>query len=159
MLNVKTVSIYKDLRDLMAWTRWKAAEKEVAEALGGLRRIRVQYNESICDVIHGLYSIEVKYGKQIPKYCLIERPTLLVTNGSCYALRHSKDHRVRKVKVEVKSTVFLDKAFEQAKGYAPDKLPLVCLKARGMHGFIVVKQLRRCTLHTKGWKWVQGISV
>ena len=93
----------------MSWTRWKAFESQVADVMRGTRRIRVSYAESVGDVMHPTYSIECKYGNQIPKKALIG-----------------------------KRCKFLDKAFAQAEGYCPDKKPMVCLKKRGMRGFIMI---------------------
>lgn len=46
---------------------WKDFEREVAEYFGGVRRIRIDYGESIGDIIHPTLSIECKYGLQCPK--------------------------------------------------------------------------------------------
>ena len=100
----------------MSWTRWKAFEKQVADVVRGTRRTRVNYAESVGDVIHPKYSIECKYGKQIPNKALIG-----------------------------KRCVFLDKAFAQARGYAPKKKAMVCLKKPGMRGFIMIIGYPRCT--------------
>ena len=56
---------------------WKDAEREVAAFFGGQRRIRVRYDEEIGDIIHPTYSIEVKYGGQIPAYLKVTAPTIL----------------------------------------------------------------------------------
>ncbi len=53
--------------EIMSWAGWRAFEKECADYFGGIRRVRVNYGESIGDIIHPLYSIEVKYGLQCPK--------------------------------------------------------------------------------------------
>lgn len=89
---------------------WGRFEKEVAKALGGIRRIRISYSEVAGDVIHSFYSIECKYGKQIPKKAL-----------------------------EGRRCKFLDKAFEQARRYDATKEPVVCLKRPRMQGFIMIR--------------------
>ena len=153
---LKTVSVYtvrrrydKDVISgscsgvLMAWARWKAAEKEIAKALGGLRRIRVSYRESIGDIIHPYYSIEVKYGKQVPKCCRVRKPTIIFSKEKTYSLvpscrktgKYDIVHKMRGLK-------FLDRAFRQAKRYCPDKTPLVALKPKNYKGYVIVKELR-----------------
>lgn len=72
---------------------WKEAEKEVAEFFGGTRRVRISYSESACDVIHSEYSLEVKYGKQIPKYLKVKVITELFSNGVRYRLTPSEEWR------------------------------------------------------------------
>ena len=88
---------------------WKNLEREVAKALNGTRRSRVNYGESIEDVAHPFFAIECKYGKCIPKKAL-----------------------------EGKKCRFLDKAFAQAKSYNPGKQPIVCLKTPRMKGFVAI---------------------
>ena len=121
---------------------WKMLEKEVAKALGGLRRIRVSYSESIGDVLHKKYSIECKYGKQVPSYADVSYPTYLYTKAHRYLLIPS-DYIGDAVLVfdRVDSGVrgeFLEKAFRQARRYAPRKQPLVCVKPRYRRGFIAI---------------------
>lgn len=89
---------------------WKDFESEVAKACNGLRRIRVSYSEVGSDIIHHKYSIECKYGKQIPKKAL-----------------------------EGKRCKFLDKAFAQARRYNPTLIPIVCLKTPNMRGFVSIQ--------------------
>ena len=117
---------------------WKLAEKEVAKYFGGTRRVRVGYNESIGDIIHPKYSIEVKYGKQIPAYLRVNNPTLLTVDGAEYWLEPTKCKGVGIDWVSTKSAKFLERAFEQAERYNPTLEPLVCVKAKGMCGFVVV---------------------
>ena len=88
---------------------WKDAEREVAKFFGGMRRSRVSYSESVGDIIHPTYSIEVKYGSQIPNKALIGR-----------------------------SCKFLNKAFIQAIQYEPTKIPVVCLKKPRQRGFVKI---------------------
>ncbi len=121
---------------------WKAAEKEVAEVLGGKRRHRVSYSESCEDVYHLKYSIEVKQGKQIPKYCRVKEPTIIdVTNGQCYHLWPGKmdENKVFTV-VRRRSATFLERAFAQATSYDCLKPPIVGLKPKGWHGVIIVRR-------------------
>ena len=127
----------------MSWARWKAAEKEIAEALGGKRRMRVSYSESIGDIIHPKYSIEVKYGKQIPKILRVRHPMVLQLGLSRYTLEPSYNglcHCWSYKKIGRNSLKFLEKAFDQAKRYNPTKKPLVCLKPPNYKGFIKVKE-------------------
>lgn len=127
---------------------WKRAEKEVAEFFGGLRRIRIRYDESIGDVIHPTYSIEVKYGNQVPK-CLTPRiPTELRMGRKKYRLVPSKFCEVSKnllfyktlwwVKKKTKKIIFLEDAMSQARKYQKKLKPLVCVKPRRRHGFIII---------------------
>ena len=89
---------------------WKDFELECAKAFGGMRRIRISYGESGSDVIHPTLSIECKYGKCIPKKAF-----------------------------EGKRCKFLDWAFVQATEYDLTKMPVVCLKAPGMRGFVAIQ--------------------
>ena len=127
---------------------WKAAEKEVAGFFGGLRRVRVSYSESVGDVIHKYYSIEVKYGKQVPKCISPELPTKLTVGGITYCVVPSRWLTVEDglmtcknkwwVYKERKGCKFLENALEQAERYNPDLMPIVCVKPRGRHGFIAI---------------------
>lgn len=131
---------------------WKSAEKEVAEYFGGVRRVRVSYSESVGDVIHPEYSIEVKYGKQVPKYMVPQWPVVLTVDGVKYVTMPSGmflQHTIRKtlepmwcalITREV-SGEFLTQAFEQAERYYPDKRPIVCCKRPRQRGFNVI------------WRW------
>ena len=123
---------------------WKMLEKKVAKELGGLRRIRVSYSESIGDVLHKKYSIECKYGKQVPAYCNVSYPTYLYTKGHRYLLTPSDyigrpvlcfDREDRNIRGE-----FLEKAFRQARQYAPKKQPIVCVKPRYRRGFVMIER-------------------
>lgn len=103
---------------------WKDFEREVAEYFCGVRRVRISYSERGSDIIHPYYSIECKYGKQIPAKAL-----------------------------EGKRCRFLDKAFEQARSYNPTLIPMVCLKRPSMRGFISVLNYPDntcCTHHAPG---------
>lgn len=121
---------------------WKRTEKAVAEALGGVRRVRVSYSESVGDIVHPHYSIEVKYGKQVPKYCIVKKPTMLKCEDRNYKLMPSKfmndtfhvyDYE------ECARDKFLADCFWQARQYS-DKTPLVCMKPPRYHGFIIITE-------------------
>ena len=116
----------------------------MAKELGGLRRCRVSYSESVEDVIHKDFAIECKYGKQVPKYSLVSKPEVKYP----YILIPSKftlkpfgmggnnllsmfDFREEKRRFK-----FLEKGINQALSYNPDKIPLLCFKAPNMRGFI-----------------------
>lgn len=124
---------------------WKEAEKEVAEFFGGTRRIRVSYSESVCDVIHSDYSLEVKYGKQIPKYLKAKVITVLESKDTTYILTPSElwgkavNH---KTKIKKESVKFLSDAMSQAVRYCPAKKPIVCVKPHRWVGFVIVEVLR-----------------
>ena len=121
-------------------TSWKLAEKEVARYFGGTRRVRIMYSEEIGDIIHPEYSIEVKYGKQVPEYCMTD--DWLSLNGyQLYPSRLGKSKGV--IKSKRKSTKFLDDAMAQAERYDLSKEPIVCLKSKGMRGFIICRRTQR----------------
>ena len=88
---------------------WKDFERECARYFKGIRRVRISYGERGSDIIHPIYSIECKYGKQIPQKAL-----------------------------EGKPCKFLDAAFAQAMSYNPTLIPVVCLKSPGMRGFVYI---------------------
>jgi hypothetical protein len=118
---------------------WKRHEKNVAEFFGGYRRYNL-YRQGIGDIIHHKYSIECKYGKQVPKYCEVKSPTLI---NSQYALIPSKQFDSQQCFLlgkEIRSTIFLTKAMIQSVKYNKKKIPLVALKRRGQRGFTVVMQ-------------------
>jgi hypothetical protein len=118
---------------------WKSAEVQVAKYFGGMRRSRVSYSESIGDIIHPKYSIEVKYGKQIPKYCITDKYTDIWL-GLAYRIWHSQaTHKDRRWRTPP-SYKFLDKAFEQAKRYNPTLEAIVCLKPKRFRGFLIVER-------------------
>jgi len=123
----------------MSWKPWKSAEKEVSKYFGGTRRIRVSFSEEVGDILHPTLSLEVKYGKQIPACLRVKKPTLMRVNGVLYSLvpSKSKDKVYRNLK-GVKKCKFLESAFKQALGYAPDKIPMVCVKWPRCHGFVKI---------------------
>jgi len=128
--------------------RWKAFEKEVAEYFGGLRRVRVSYNESVGDIIHPNYSIECKYGGQVPDYLTPRVPTQLTVGKQVYLLIPSRFLQVYKnnmtwniiawVHKKRNLAVFLVRGMRQAKKYNPMLSPVVCVKSTGRHGFVIV---------------------
>lgn len=124
---------------------WKSFEKQVAEKFGGIRRIRVSYNESVGDVIHDKYSIECKYGKQIPKYCNVKHPTLLYTKNHQYELvpddMYPNNFIVYDRIDKNIDAQFLEEAFEQARQYDETKEAIVCVKPRSKKGFIIIKRV------------------
>jgi hypothetical protein len=123
---------------------WKQAEKEVAKWLGGFRRVRVGYGERIGDIGHPYHTVEVKWGKQIPKVCRVKHPTLLITSKASWLLTPSSwtyAYIMRPVRVKRKRCKFLEDAFEQALRYDPDKVPLVGLKPKGYRGFVMVQRV------------------
>ena len=118
---------------------WKSAEKEVAEKLGGRRRVRASYSDSIEDVWHPTLAVEVKYGGQIPKYCRVDVPTC---NGE-YVLIPSRVwawnlNSWQFAKANIKRDTFIIGGLAQAYSYNPKKTPVLCVKARGMRGFVVI---------------------
>ena len=118
---------------------WKSAEKEVAEKLGGMRRVRASYSDSIEDVFHPTLAIEVKYGGQVPKYCQVKHPT---SNGE-YDLIPSDmwswNIPIKKFKVAfIKRDKFIIDGLAQAYSYNPKKTPVLCVKPRGMRGFVII---------------------
>ena len=118
---------------------WKNAEREIAKYFGGMRRSRVSYSESVGDIIHSHYSIEVKYGKQVPKYCITDKDTD-VWLGLAYRIWHSQaTHKHRRYRTP-SSYKFLDEAFCQAEGYDKTKKAVVCLKPKNFKGFIIVER-------------------
>lgn len=119
---------------------WKSAESEVARYFGGLRRSRgADYSQSIGDIIHPHLSIEVKWGKQIPKKLRVDRYTTLIIGR--YVLYHNQRIGQERRRLFIDSQ-FLDKAFRQAKTYSPFKKAVVCLKPKGYKGFIIVEEWR-----------------
>jgi hypothetical protein len=65
---------------------WKNTERKVAKRLGGKRRLRgADFSQSMGDVEHPLFSIEVKYRKRLP---------VILTGGLAQARRCSEDGKV-----------------------------------------------------------------
>ncbi len=114
---------------------WKDAERQVAKLLGGRRRVRVNYSESCEDVYHTKYSIEVKYGKQVPKWISrIKKP--LILNGALVlfplaSMSFNDAIEIKRVKIR-----FLVDGMVQAHSYNIRKTPLLCMKPVGYKGII-----------------------
>jgi hypothetical protein len=123
----------------MGWEAWKSAEQEVSEYFKGKRRIRVSYNEKVGDIIHPVFSIEVKYGKQVPGYLKGDVPFVLEEKywGMLSACL-KKGLPFFWERKKAKGTKFIDEAMEQAKRYYPKKIPMVCVKSPRQRGFTIV---------------------
>jgi len=109
----------------------------VANLLGGVRQVRTSYSDSIEDVYHPYFAIEVKYGLQCPKWIAVKHPT---SNGE-YDLIPSalwSWQLINKFEIVCESRdEFLRKGIAQALAYNPDKIPVLCLKPKGYRGFII----------------------
>jgi hypothetical protein len=114
---------------------WKQAEKEAARLLGGLRRWRVSYSESVGDIIHRDLSVEVKYGKQIPKSLIVKKPTFV---GDYFILPSRGRSFLPVISRGLKKNKFIQRSLQQAKSYAPGKVPIVALKPYRYRGIIFV---------------------
>ncbi|MDP2942169.1 MAG: hypothetical protein Q8O36_01455 [Candidatus Omnitrophota bacterium] len=117
---------------------WKDAERQVARILDGRRRVRINYSESCEDVYHHIYSIEVKYGKQVPKWigkiCRRGRPVILNSVLVLFPLASGSFNSAIEVKrVKIK---FLVDGMVQAHSYNTRKTPMLCMKPRGYRGII-----------------------
>ena len=132
---------------------WKAAEAEVAGYFGGTRRVRVSYSEKIGDIIHPKYSIEVKWGKQVPSYLDVRQATNLTVGKRMFnmvpscELDYFRDIELDScaiiaVEKKRKKARFLEEAIEQARGYNPTLVPLVCVKRRSRRGFVCIWEAR-----------------
>jgi hypothetical protein len=115
---------------------WKNAEKQAAKLLGGIRRVRVLYSESVADVIHPTLAIEVKYGKQVPIWIAkIMRPTLV--NGKylitpwVYEARDYGLYHLRQKKIK-----FVEDGLVQASTYSTN-FPVLVMKPKGYRGVIL----------------------
>jgi hypothetical protein len=123
----------------MGFAAWKRAEAQIAKAFSGRRRIRISYSESVEDIIHPHFAIEVKYGKQIPKYCKVKQGVLL--NGeyllipSGYIGKPTIGFDPVTVGYDLE---FLQRGMAQAQSYDEDKLPILGLKPNRWVGFVIV---------------------
>ena len=134
----------------MSWPRWKAFEKEVAVFFGGLRAVRIDYAESIGDVIHDRLAIECKYGNQVPSYVKVDVLTVYEHETNLYvACPASKMEGGRYVISGItykilKRALFLERGLQQASGYAENKgkIPVLCCKPQRFNSFVVVCKLR-----------------
>jgi len=114
---------------------WKDAERQVARLLGGKRRVRVNYSESCEDVYHTKYSIEVKYGNQVPKWIgKIRQPVIL--NKVLVLFPLSSGSFESAIEIERIKIKFLAKGMIQAHSYDKRKMPLLCMKPVGYRGII-----------------------
>ena len=137
----------------MTWPRWKSAELEVAKFFKGRRRVRVDYSERIGDIIHEVFSIEVKYGNQVPKLLRAVVPTILKMGKKRYWVCPSRwlkcDGKsmivdsIAYLTLDKKKNKFLEEAMSQAKRYNPDLIPVVCVKSQRMKGFVAIWEERR----------------
>ena len=126
---------------------WKSAEAEVSKFFGVERRVRVSYDESIGDTTpHPVYSIEVKWGKQVPKYLAVKTPCILrlkdcrrtffLTPAKYWA---DKEWWIRGLKTRKEGAFLLD-ALTQAARYNVAKIPLVCVKPNRFNGFVIIQE-------------------
>ncbi len=114
---------------------WKDAERQVAKLLGGRRRVRVNYSESCEDVYHTKYSIEVKYGKQVPKWIgRIKKPIIL--NGALVLFPLESVSFDQAIEIERVKIRFLVDGMVQAHSYNIRKTPMLCMKPVGYRGII-----------------------
>ena len=125
---------------------WKSAEKEVAEFFGVKRRIRVSYDESVGDTTaHPVFSIEIKYGGQVPKYLSHKTPKIIIYGDRVFKSCPSEywdDFEWREAGFVIRKDIkFLSDALDQAKTYNPTKIPLVCVKPRNRKGFIIIVEV------------------
>jgi hypothetical protein len=115
---------------------WKMAEKQVACLLGGIRRVRVGYAESVEDVSHDKYAIEVKYGKQIPKW-IREIKVPVILNDIFYIFpMPSLVSFGRAETINRKGIKFLIDGLNQARSYNPTKRPLLVMKPPRFRGVV-----------------------
>lgn len=131
----------------MGWPAWKSFEKEVGMFFGGHRHVRINRAEVHGDIDNVGYSIECKYGKQIPQYLDVDVPTVLEVGTETFRLVPSTFLTVADGVVKVaalgwrrrrKPNVrFLIRAMDQAEQYS-DKPALVCVKPRHRHGFVCI---------------------
>lgn len=120
-------------------TGWKDAERQAAKILGGKRRVRVNYSESCEDIYHTKYAIEVKYGKQNPKWIRkIKDPVIVNSVLVLFRLGESVlfDKATEKKRVKIK---FLVDGMCQANSYnyhQTKKIPLFVMKPPGYKGLV-----------------------
>lgn len=87
--------------------------------------------------MHSIFAVECKYGRQIPKYCIVDTPTEL--NKEYVLLPSSKmDCLLWNCEDLGYDLGFLQKGMAQAQQYNEDKIPLLCLKPPYYRGFIMV---------------------
>lgn len=132
---------------------WKAAERECAKLLGGRRRVRASYSDSIEDVYHPTLSIECKYGNQVPDYCKVSVVTyagdwVLIPSWMVSSGRVGGEGMFRELPSG--SYEFIRKGIAQAISYNPDKVPVLCVKPRRYVGLVVI--LRASDYRSEGWR-------
>lgn len=120
---------------------WKQAERQVASLIGGLRRSRgADWSESIEDVIHDKFAVEVKYGKQIPKYVQQDRLTVMLGDKSHYVVfTLEQDKRRSEGRFEYRKSIkFIEHGIRQAMRYdkTGTKIPLLAMKPKRYRGII-----------------------
>lgn len=124
---------------------WKDLEREVARTLGGQRRVRVSYSESCCDVIHPLWSIECKYGKQVPSYLVRDLVTIYKVGGKRYVIIPSWCFKEGLSPYVVgrsrRGVEFVVRGIAQARKYDSLKVPLLCVKRPRQRGFCAVYEV------------------
>ena len=130
---------------------WKELESEVAAFFGGTRVQRHQF-QSVEDVVHPSLVLECKYGGQIPGYMVAREPTVINTDdGKKYIVCPSDMLNATRltpstlalIPVHRKNVKFIVQGLDQARGYQPDKFPVLCVKPRYCHGFIACWEERR----------------
>ena len=137
---------------------WKEAEKEVSRMLGGVRRVRVSYSESIEDVSHPKYAIEVKWGLHIPKWVRkVKEPVLVNDLVVLFPLGSFASRSFSEAKSINKKIKFIIDGMIQASSYCraeggPTKPPLLCMKGprqRGLVGCMYVMDYLGSEFHLK----------
>ena len=112
---------------------WKAFEREVAKAFGGIRNVRVSYGESDSDISLPFLTIECKWGKQVPKF-FGDAPFMF---GDYVVLTEAA--RTGKIgRRKPQALVFVGRGLTQAFNYDQRKIPVLCVKRPGMKGFRVI---------------------
>ena len=116
---------------------WKAAERAVANVLGGTRRVRINYSESCEDVHHTKYAVEVKYGLQVPVWVRkIKEPILVNDLVVLFPLSSFASRSFSEAKSIKKKIKFIIDGMIQASSYNPTKVPLLCLKGPRQIGVV-----------------------
>ena len=119
---------------------WKAAERAVANVLGGTRRVRINYSESCEDVHHTKYAVEVKYGLQVPVWVRkIKEPILVNDLVVLFPLGSFASRSFSEAKSINKKIKFIIDGMIQASSYCrteggPTKPPLLCMKGPRQRG-------------------------
>lgn len=122
----------------MGWKRWKAAEVQVALLLGGVRRIRINYSDSIEDVSHPIYAVEVKQGKQVPVWVAeIREPVILNDLVVLFPLPSLSSRSFEEAKTMRKPKIgFIIDGMCQAYSYCTAKRPILCMKRPRQQGVV-----------------------